>query len=193
MKRLGGVWSAITAFDNLLLAYRKARRGKASRPAVAYFGLDLERELLTLQRQLRSHSYRPGEYRLFTIYERKPRRIAAAPFRDRVVHHALMNIIEPPLDRRFIFDSYACRRGKGVHQAVDRFQGWARRYPYVLKLDIQRYYRKTTFTDDLLYAVSAILNCEHLALVIVSATSRLIPHRYPQVAGTPHHQCQTKN
>ena len=140
MKRLGGLWPAITAFDNLLLAYRKARRGKADRPAVSRFGLDLERELLLLQRQLREHSYRPGGYRLFTIYERKPRQIAAAPFRDRVVHHALMNIIEPPLDRRFIHHSYACRRGKGVHQAVDRFQRWARRYPYVLKLDVQRYF-----------------------------------------------------
>lgn len=140
MKRLGGLWPAITDFDNLLLAYRKARRGKADRPTVTRFGLDLERELLCLQRQLREHSYRPGAYRLFTIYERKPRQIAAAPFRDRVVHHALMNIIEPPLDRRFIHHSYACRRGKGVHQAVDHFQRCARRYPYVLKLDVQRYF-----------------------------------------------------
>lgn len=78
--------------------------------------------------------------RRFTLYERKPRQIAAAPFRDRVVHHAAMNRIEPPLDRRFIFDSYACRRSKGTHRAVDRYQAWARRYRYVLKLDIRRYF-----------------------------------------------------
>ena len=85
-------------------------------------------------------TYRPGAYRLFTIYERKPRLIAAAPFPDRVVHHAVMNVIEPPLDRRFIIDSYACRKGKGVHLAVDRYQGWAQRYRYALKLDVRRYF-----------------------------------------------------
>ena len=70
----------------------------------------------------------------------KPRLIAAAPFRDRVVHHALMNVLEPLLDRRFIADSYACRRGKGVHGAVARYQGWSRRYRYALKMDVQRYF-----------------------------------------------------
>jgi RNA-directed DNA polymerase len=74
------------------------------------------------------------------IYERKKRQIAAAPFRDRVVHHAVMNVIEPPIDRRFIFDSYACRRGKGVHAAVNRYQLWSKHYPYVLKMDIEQYF-----------------------------------------------------
>ncbi len=87
-----------------------------------------------------SGEYRPGAYRLFTLYERKPRVIAAAPFRDRVVHHAVMNLIEPPLDRAFIYDSYACRRRKGVHAAVKRYQGWARRYRYALKMDVARYF-----------------------------------------------------
>jgi retron-type reverse transcriptase len=140
MKRLGGIWSRIISFENLFAAYRKARRGKKQKPGVAEFGLNLEHELLALQRKLASGEYRPGEYRLFTIYEGKPRVIAAAPFRDRVVHHAVMNLIEPPLDRRFIFDSYACRIGKGVHAAVERYQAWARRYAYALKLDIQQYF-----------------------------------------------------
>ena len=122
------------------MAYRKARRGKGQRLEVAAFGLNLERELLTLQRELKSGDYRPGPYRLFTIYERKPRLIAAAPFRDRVVHHAVMNVIEPPLDRTFIHDSYACRVGKGTHAAVARYQTWARRYAYVLKMDIAQYF-----------------------------------------------------
>lgn len=140
MKRLGNLWPHVTAFDNLLLAYRKARRGKQAQPDVAAFTFNLESELLGLQRELLTGSYRPGGYRLFTIYERKPRLIAAAPFRDRVVHHALMNVVEPPLDRRFIHDSYACRLGKGVHRAVDRYQSWAQRYRYALKLDVQRYF-----------------------------------------------------
>lgn len=140
MKRLTGLWDQVVAFDNLLLAYRKARRGKGRKAAVAGFALRLEHELLLLQRELLAGSYRPGAYRQFTIYERKPRLISAAPFRDRVVHHALLNVIEPPLDRRFIADSYACRAGKGTHAAVARYQRWANRYRYVLKLDIARYF-----------------------------------------------------
>ncbi len=140
MKRVGGLWARLVSFENLLLAYRKARRGKARGAGVAELALDLEPELLRLQRELMSGEYRPGAYRLFTLYERKPRVIAAAPFRDRVVHHAVMNLIEPPLDRAFIYDSYACRRRKGVHAAVQRYQGWARRYRYALKMDVARYF-----------------------------------------------------
>ena len=140
MKRLGGIWPQVVSFDNLLLAYRKARRGKGRSPEVARFALNLEKELFALQRELQDHAYRPGAYRLFRIYERKPRIIAAAPFRDRVVHHAVMNLIEPALDRSFIHDSYACRRGKGVHAAVDRYQAWARRKAYALKMDVARYF-----------------------------------------------------
>ncbi|MFZ0256370.1 MAG: RNA-dependent DNA polymerase, partial [Gammaproteobacteria bacterium] len=128
MKRLGGIWSQVVDFANLLHAYRKARRGKGQSPDVARFTLDLEREILALQWELMSGAYQPGAYRLFTVYERKPRLIAAAPFRDRVVHHAVMNLVEPPLDRTFIDDSYACRRGRGTHAAVTRYQGWARCY-----------------------------------------------------------------
>ncbi len=140
MKRLGSLWQKVISWENLLLAFRKARRGKGSRASVIAFEFELERELLALRRELMSGEYRPGAYRLFNIYERKPRRIAAAPFRDRVVHHALMNVVEPPLDRQFIHDSYACRRNKGVHAAVDRYQHFATRYDYVLKLDISKYF-----------------------------------------------------
>lgn len=140
MKRIGALWPQVTSFENLFLAWRKARRGKSKRHAVSHFGLNVERELLQLQRELQDGSYEPGEYRRFTIYERKPRQISAAPFRDRVVHHALMNVIEPALDRRFIDDCYACREGRGVHAAVNRYQSWAQRYAWVLKLDVQRYF-----------------------------------------------------
>ena len=140
VKRASRLWLHIVAFDNLLIAFRKARRGKRDRIEVARFELDLEANLLALQRELREGSYRPGGYRQFEIYDRKPRRIAAAPFRDRVVHHALMNRVEPALDRTFIRDSYACRVGKGVHAAVNRYQEWCRRYAYVLKIDVRKYF-----------------------------------------------------
>ena len=140
MKRLNNLWPRVVAFDNLWLAWRKARRGKSRRAEVVDFELNLEHNLLRLQRELMTGGYLPGGYRLFTVYERKPRLIAAAPLHDRVVHHAVMNIIEPPLDRRFIHDSYACRAGKGTHRAVARYQSWAQRYAYALKLDVQQYF-----------------------------------------------------
>lgn len=169
MKRIGGIWPRVIAFDNLLAAYRKARRGKGRAPAVARFALELEQELLQLQRDLSMGDYRPGPYRLFTVYERKPRLIAAAPFRDRVVHHAVMNLIEPPIDRTFIHDSYACRKGKGTHAAVVRYQAWARRYAYALKLDIARYF--PSIDHDLL---KAKLRCRIKDRAVLHLLDRII-------------------
>jgi len=140
MRRLGSIWDQVISFENLLLSYRKARLGKKSRNEVANFSLNLEQNLLALQQSLLEGSYQPGAYRLFTIYERKPRLISAAPFIDRIVQHAIMNLLEPALDKTFIFDSYACRRGKGVHAAVERYQHWSKRYYYVLKIDIEKYF-----------------------------------------------------
>lgn len=130
----------MVSFDNLLLAWKKARLGKRSRYEVVRFGLNLEVELFKLQDELIEQRYRPSAYRFFTLYERKPRLISVAPFRDRVLHHALMNPIEPLLDKRFIEDSFACRQQKGVHRAVSRYQTWSRRYAYALKLDVSRYF-----------------------------------------------------
>jgi hypothetical protein len=150
MKRLKRIWSQVLGWENLLSAYGKAKRGKGDRDEVAHFSLNLEQELNTLREDLAAHRYRPGEYRQFEIYDRKPRLISAAPFRDRVLQHALMNVVEPKLDKGFIDDCYACRRGKGVHRAVDRYQQWCRRYPYVLKTDIARYF--PSIDHDLLKA-----------------------------------------
>jgi len=107
---------------------------------VAAFEFNLELELPRLQAELADESYRPGPYRHFTLYERKPRRISAAPFRDRVVHHALCNVIEPLWEARFIHDSYACRVGRGTHAALDRCTAFARRLPFVLRGDIVQFF-----------------------------------------------------
>jgi retron-type reverse transcriptase len=140
MKRHGHLWEGMIAFENLLKAAEKARRRKRFRPPAARFFFHLERELARLHEELASQTYRPGPYRTFTIYEGKPRLISAAPFRDRVVHHALTGALEPIFERSFIFDSYACRKGKGTHAAVDRCQAFARRYRYVLKADIRKFF-----------------------------------------------------
>jgi retron-type reverse transcriptase len=140
MQRIGKLWPQFITFENLYLAYLKARKGKQRRDAVAVFSFDLENNLLQLQRELAKGRYQPGEYRQFIIRERKPRLISAAPFRDRVVHHALMNVLEPIFEKRFYYHSYACRPDKGVHRAADKYQQWATRYAYVLKVDIARYF-----------------------------------------------------
>jgi retron-type reverse transcriptase len=140
MKRHGNLWPSLIAFPNLLAAACQAARGKRYRPDVARFHLDLENELWTLHRELAGHTYRPGPYRSFTIHEPKPRLISAAPYRDRVVHHALCNVLEPIFERSFIFDSYACRTGKGTHAAVRRCQQLARRFHYVFKADVRKFF-----------------------------------------------------
>src|SRR5271165_3494750 len=99
------MFEQIADFPNLLLAYAKAARGKRSRPNVAEFDYHLEGHLLRLRDELRAQTYLPGPYRRFHISDPKPRLISAAPFRDRVVHHALCNLIEPVFERRFIADS----------------------------------------------------------------------------------------
>lgn len=107
---------------------------------MAAFEYRLEENLLQLQRELRTQRYRPGPYTSFYIHEPKQRLISAAPFRDRVTHHALCNLIEPLFEQSFISDSYANRVGKGTHRALDRCQQFARRYRYVLQCDVEQYF-----------------------------------------------------
>ena len=133
-------YSQVYAFSSLYAAFRRARRGKRSRPEVADFEYNLEAELLSLRDELATYSYRPGPYRSFVVRESKRRLVSAAPFRDRVVHHALINVIEPLFERRFIDDSYANRAGRGTHRALDRCQQFARRYRYVLQCDVRQFF-----------------------------------------------------
>lgn len=140
MKTYRHLYPEITSFTNLYAAFRKARRGKRDRPEVAAFEFELEDNLFQLQEELQAQRYCPGEYRNFYVQERKRRLISAAPFRDRVVHHALVRVLEPIWERRFIHDTYACRVGKGTHRAVDRAQEFARRYPYVLQCDVHQFF-----------------------------------------------------
>ncbi|MCB0174116.1 MAG: hypothetical protein KDJ97_26610 [Anaerolineae bacterium] len=140
MKTYKNLYAQITDFDNLYAAWRKARKNKRYKLSTARFGQNLDMELLALHRELTAQTYQPGEYVHFTIHEPKRRLISAAPFRDRVVHHALCNIIEPIYERKFINDSYANRSGKGTHAALDRCTHYLRRYQYVLQCDVQQFF-----------------------------------------------------
>ena len=139
-KRYFNLYPQVIAWENLEWAYHRARRGKRGRVPAADFERRLEDNLVELQADLAQQTYRPGAYRNFYIHEPKRRLISAAPFRDRVVHHALCNVIEPLFDSRFIFDSYANRVGKGTHRALDRAQYFARRYRYALQLDLVQFF-----------------------------------------------------
>jgi len=140
MKRFTNLWCQITDFANLLEAARKAQKGKRYRDNILAFNYNRESELLDLQATLLAQTYRPGAYRTFEIVEPKRRLISVAPYRDRVVHHALCNIIAPLVEPSFIYDSYANRVGKGSHRALDRFIHFSRNRRFVLQCDLQKYF-----------------------------------------------------
>lgn len=133
-------YSDIHTWDNLYVAFRKAAKGKRSQRPAAAFEFRLEDNLIQLQDELASENYQPGPYVHFSIREPKRRLISAAPFRDRVVHHALCNIVEPAFESSFIAHSYANRVGKGTHRALDTCQGWMKQYKYILQCDVRQFF-----------------------------------------------------
>ncbi len=140
MKRSGSLWDRLISFDHLHESARRAMRSKRKRGDVAQFWMNLGSELVRLQDELVAGNYRPGGYRSFRIRDPKERLISAAPFRDRVVHHALAGVVEPIFERVFIPASFASRPGKGTHRAIARFQQLAGRFPYVFKCDVAKYF-----------------------------------------------------
>lgn len=140
MKTYKHLYNKVFEFENIYLAYRKARKGKRGRLQPAMFERVQEDEMLALQDELQNKTYKPGEYHSFFIHDPKKRLISASPFRDRVIHHALCNVIEPIWEKRFIDDSYANRINKGTHRALDRTQQFARKYKYFLQCDVKQFF-----------------------------------------------------
>lgn len=140
MKRYGDLWDSFVSWENLVSAADKARRGKRARPVVRRFEFDRERHLLRLQRELAAGAWRPGPFTTHWIERPKRRLISAAAYRDRVVHHALMNVLEPILDRHFHPDSYACRKGKGTHAASRRLRTLLARNRYFVHCDVVKFF-----------------------------------------------------
>jgi hypothetical protein len=140
VKRHKQLWGKVVSLENLKDAAGDAMRGKRGKRAGAAFFQRWETEVVRLARELEDGSYLPGDYHYFTIHEPKERVVAAAPFRDRVVHHALVRVLEPLFEPRFIEDSYACRAGRGTHAGMRRALHFAKRFPYALKCDIRRYF-----------------------------------------------------
>lgn len=141
------LWAELCSYDNLFLAYKKARKHKTTKKYVLEFETGLENNLLTLRSELLLHCYKPKPLINFIIRDPKTRKISKSAFIDRIVHHALCNIIEPMFERSFIYDSYANRIGKGTLRAIKRFDFFKRKSSkndtissYILKMDIKKYF-----------------------------------------------------
>lgn len=126
--------------ENLRLAFWKAAKGKRGQADCVAFGERLDDNLDALRVELLAGDVPVGDYHYFRVHDPKERLICAATFRERVLHHALMNVCEPVLERAAVFDSYACRKGKGRLLAVERAQGYARTHRWFLKMDIRKYF-----------------------------------------------------
>lgn len=147
MKTYGNLYSKLCSLKNLELAFKKARKDKALLPYVVEFEESLEENLIKLHEELSSFTYQPRELKTFILRDPKTRKISKSHFRDRVVHHAICNIISPFYNKRFISDSFANRIGKGTFNAIKRFDYFKRKASknntikcYILKADIKHYF-----------------------------------------------------
>jgi len=143
---------------NLILAWRKARKHKTKKDYVVKFEADLQNNLLKLHEELKNQKYKPEQLKTFILRDPKTRKISKSAFRDRIVHHALVRIIEPIFDKTFIYDSCANRIGKGNLFALKRFEQFVRKVSrngkinggfnnnqikgYCLKADIKHYFQE---------------------------------------------------
>lgn len=199
MKTHKNLYSAICEFDNIHRAYLRARVGKRYKRDVLEFSSNLEENLINIQNHLAWKTYQPSPYKYFTIYEPKVRMIAALPFSDRVVHHALCNVIEPIFESAFIRDSYACRPGGGVLAGVlrttrflrDAWRRWGDNV-YCLKGDISKYFysvdhetlkrlvRKKIACADTLELIDRIIDSpgDDIGMPIGNLTSQLFANVY---------------
>lgn len=174
VKRIGGLFDGACSFVSLLAAAERAARGTTKTAEVAGFLLDLEPEILRLERELLDGTYNPRPYQTFTVRDPKPRQITVAPFRDRVVHHALCGAIEPILERHYIAHSYACRKGKGTLRAVRQAQRLTRRHAYFLKLDVRSYFHSIDHG-----VLCGLLRRKFKDPSLLSALERIIRHAVP--------------
>lgn len=139
-KQHNDLFRRIADFGALRQAALIAAKGKHRKPGASSFFANFETELLRLERELQSGAYKPGRYVMIEIYDPKRRLVSAAPFRDRVVHHALCSVVQPLFERGFIGNSFANRVGKGTHKAIAAYERYRNRHAHVLRCDVFRYF-----------------------------------------------------
>ncbi len=193
MKTYKNLFDKVCSYETLYNSYLKARRGKTELAEVLKFSYNLEDELSKLQDELKNQTFKTGKYRHFVIFEPKERKISALPFRDRVVHHAIHFVIEPIFEKKFIYDSYACRKMKGTHAGADRIQKFIQKTGenyYVLKCDVSKYFpsinhkilkkciRKKIADKKLLWLLDNIVDSTKEGIPIGNLTSQLFANIY---------------
>ena len=143
------LWLELCSLQNLEFAFKKARKGKTTKDYVVEFEKKLKENLQQLRIELLLHSYRPKPLQTFILRDPKTRKISKSHFRDRVIHHALCNIIEPLFEKQFIYDSYANRKAKGTLRAIQRFDCFKvivsqnnTKSTFVFKADIKKYFEE---------------------------------------------------
>ena len=169
MKRYKNLYQELCKCENILKAFRIARRGKGKKSHVIKFEANLKENLNSIRSELISETWQPMPYKNFQVYDPKHRTIHAPIFRDRVVQHALMQILEPIFDKSFIYDSYASRKKKGTHAGVERLTQFLRRYEddvYVLKCDVRKFFENIDH-DVLIKAIRKKIADERVITLIV--------------------------
>lgn len=198
-KTYGRLWMQITSFENLYLAFMDARKKKTEKPEVMRFQTRLEENLITMQNELLWKTWEPKPWRIFEVYEPKKRTVHAPAFCDRVIHHALVRVINPLFDRKMIDQSFACRMNRGTHRAVALAQRYAQEVQcrdggfYFLKCDVHHYFpsidhdvlrrviRQTISDCDALWLMDHILDASGfpgVGLPIGALTSQLFANIY---------------
>lgn len=179
MKSYGNLFPVICSLENLYEAARKARKRKTRHEAVERFELHRERYLRQLADELASGAWKPSRYVRFEIFDPKRRTISAAPYRDRVVHHALCNVLAPVLQRRFIADSFSCQEGKGTQAGRERCRVYTNRFPFALKCDVRKYFESIDH-EILMAKLARVVRCEPTlrlcGLIVGSSVETSPPH-----------------
>ena len=157
MKTYNNLYEKIYRLDRIIRAWRKARKGKTKKKDIREFERNTIKHLLDLHNELKNQTYAPKELTNFPLRDPKTRVISKSDFRDRIVHHIVVSVIEPIFEPLFIYDSYANRTGKGTLKAIQRFDYFARKVSqngkikgllnnnqiigYCLKADIKHYFQ----------------------------------------------------
>ena len=140
MKRQGRLFEQIIDPANIRHAWLRCLRGKRRKAEVIRFSRDLDDRLREIHRRLSALEPQWGDYESFVVREPKTRIISAVALDQRIMHHAIMNVLEPIFDRHLVYHTYACRKGKGTHAAVRYALRCTRRHAWFVKLDVRRYF-----------------------------------------------------
>lgn len=199
------LFDQITTEENLRLAFAKAAMGKRASFGYLVFREKAETNLARIQSELITGTWQPKPLREFTVFEPKPRLISAPAFADRVVHHALINVIDPIYDATFLPWTFACRQGKGTHGGVVWIQAQLRRHGYThfLKTDFKSYfasidravlhqeYRRKVTCPRTRWLMEQITPATGTGLPIGALTSQLGANVYGNIADQwLHHQAK---